>query len=210
MGIHYERGVSCADCHMPYKSEGNVKFTNHKIQSPLANISGSCIVCHRVSEAELMENVYERQDKIFELSKIAADGLVKAHIYAKACWDAGATEEQMKPILLLIRHSQWRWDYVSASHGGSFHAPLECARILGTSIAKSQEVIGLETTMLMGMGKQLPLIPDLSTKEKAQQYIGLDMQKIYQSKQEFINTVLPGWDKIAEERQGKLSTTYSK
>jgi len=208
MGIHYNRGVSCADCHMPYKSQGNVKFTNHKIQSPLANISGSCTVCHRVSETELMNNVYERQDKIFELEGIATNSLVKAHLYAKACWDAGATEEQMKPVLLLIRHSQWRWDYVAASHGGSFHAPLECARILGTSIEKSQEASGLMLEMLARMGKQPPVIPDLSTKEKAQQFIGLDMPKLFQSKEEFIKTILPQWDKTAEERQGKINTGY--
>ena len=38
MGIHGQRGVSCADCHMPYKSEGGVKFSDHHIQSPLAMI----------------------------------------------------------------------------------------------------------------------------------------------------------------------------
>ena len=26
-GVHAERGVSCSDCHMPYKMEGGVKFT---------------------------------------------------------------------------------------------------------------------------------------------------------------------------------------
>ncbi len=210
MGIHSERGVSCADCHMPYKSEGNVKFTNHKIQSPLANISGSCAVCHRVSESELIKNVYDRQDKNLELSEIATNYLVKAHLYAKACWDAGATEEQMKPILKLIRHSQWRWDFVAASHGGSFHAPLESARILGTSISKSQEAIGLMLEYLAKAGKQPPVIPDISTKGKAQQFIGLDMPKLFQTKDEFIKTILPQWDKAAEERQGKISSGYNK
>lgn len=210
MGIHNERGVSCADCHMPYKSEGNVKFTNHKIQSPLANISGSCLVCHREKESDLMKNVYDRQDKILELSAISTNNLVKAHIYAKACWDNGASEEQMKPILKFIRHSQWRWDFVAASHGGSFHAPLECARILGTSISKSQEAIGLMMEMFAKMGKQPPVIPDLSTKEKAQQFIGLDMPKLFQSKDEFIKTILPQWDKAAEERQDNKNAGYNK
>ena len=35
-GIHGQRGVSCADCHMPYMADGGVKFTDHHIQSPLA------------------------------------------------------------------------------------------------------------------------------------------------------------------------------
>ena len=34
-GIHGQRGVSCADCHMPYKQEGGVKFSDHRITSPL-------------------------------------------------------------------------------------------------------------------------------------------------------------------------------
>src|SRR5690606_3634762 len=45
MGIHSERGVSCADCHMPYTTKGGVKFTDHQIQSPLNNIANSCQVC---------------------------------------------------------------------------------------------------------------------------------------------------------------------
>jgi nitrite reductase (cytochrome c-552) len=32
-GIHADRGVACADCHMPYKRDGGMKFTDHKIQS---------------------------------------------------------------------------------------------------------------------------------------------------------------------------------
>ena len=50
MGIHAQRGVSCADCHMPYKSEGGVKYSDHHIQSPLAMIDRTCQVCHRESE----------------------------------------------------------------------------------------------------------------------------------------------------------------
>ena len=56
MGIHAERGVSCADCHMPYQSEGEQKFTNHKMVSPLDNMSASCQVCHRESESTLAKN----------------------------------------------------------------------------------------------------------------------------------------------------------
>ena len=42
MGIHGQRGASCAECHMPYKSEGGVKFSDHHIQSPLAMIDRTC------------------------------------------------------------------------------------------------------------------------------------------------------------------------
>ena len=67
MGIHGQRGVSCADCHMPYKSEGGVKFSDHHIQSPLAMIDRTCQTCHRESEETLRNNVYERQRKANEI-----------------------------------------------------------------------------------------------------------------------------------------------
>ena len=45
-GIHARSGVSCADCHMPYKREGAMKVSEHWVRSPLLNISRSCQVCH--------------------------------------------------------------------------------------------------------------------------------------------------------------------
>ncbi|MCX6162572.1 MAG: ammonia-forming cytochrome c nitrite reductase [Ignavibacteriae bacterium] len=203
-GIHSQRGLSCADCHMPYKSEGGIKFTDHHVQSPLNNISNSCQVCHRESENTLRLNVYDRQEKVKQLEKLSTNALVKAHIEAKAAWDKGATEEQMKPILTLIRQAQWRWDFVAASHGGAFHAPLECARILGNSIQKSEDARTLLAGLLSKLGVELPLqIPDVSTKQKAQVYIGLKMDSLYKAKSVFINEVIPKWDKEALERQNK-------
>ncbi len=201
MGIHGQRGVTCSDCHMPYRSEGGIKFTDHHVQSPLNNIANSCQVCHRESENTLANNVYDRQDKVFELNKIAASTLAKAHITAKIAWDNGATEEMMKPVLTLLRHAQWRWDFVAASHGGSFHAPLECARILGTSIQKSQEALNLLTEILMKLNVKLPVqMPDISTKLKAQQFIGLNMDSLYKAKSVFINEVIPQWNKAASDK----------
>ncbi len=205
-GIHAERGVSCADCHMPYKTEGGVKFTNHKIQSPLNNISGSCQVCHRESEETLIKNVNDRQDKIKQLLETAEYSLVKAHIEAKTAWDNGATEDQMKDVLQLIRHSQWRWDYVAASHGGSFHAPLESARLLGSSIQKSEEARVMLARILTKLGVNLPLqIPDISTKANAQKFINLDMPKLKEKKNLFIKNTIPVWDKESVERQSRMN-----
>jgi len=210
-GIHSERGLSCPDCHMPYKSSGGVKFTDHKIQSPLNNLSSACQVCHRESENNLLKNVYDRQDKVLELSLIATRSLVKAHIEAKTAWDNGATEEIMKPVLELIRKAQWRWDFVAASHGGSFHAPLECARILGNSIEKSEQARVLLAEILGKLNVKLPIqYPDVSTKDKAQVYIGLDMKKLKEDKKVFLETVVPAWDKQADERHDKMNENYKK
>lgn len=119
-GIHAQRGVSCADCHMPYISEGGVKFSDHHITSPLAHMDRTCQTCHRESEEELRKNVYERQRKANEVRNQLENELVKAHLEAQFAWDKGATEKEMTPILKYIRQSQWRWDYGVASHGASF------------------------------------------------------------------------------------------
>ena len=177
MGIHGQRGVSCADCHMPYKSEGGVKFSDHHIQSPLAMIDRTCQTCHRESEATLRNNVYERQRKANEIRNRLEQELAKAHIEAKFAWDKGATEDQMKDVLALIRQAQWRWDFGVASHGGSFHAPQEIQRILSHGLDKAMQARLAVSRVLAkhGFTDDVPM-PDISTKEKAQQYIGLDIE----------------------------------
>lgn len=204
-GVHADRGVACADCHMPYRREGGMKFTNHKIQSPLANISESCQVCHRESEAKLMANVNDRQAKVEELRRIAEKNLARVHIEAKIAWDNGATDAEMKPALQLIRHAQWRWDWVAAANGLGFHSPVEALRVLGTSIQKAQEARILLTEIFVKKGVKTPIeMPDISTKAKAQQYIGLNMPELIKKKNEFITTVVPEWTKKAAEREAKM------
>ncbi len=193
-GIHAQRGVSCADCHMPYKREGGIKFTDHHLVSPLAKIDKSCQVCHRQSEETLIANVYDHQKRVSELRRIAEKNLARVHIEAKYAWDAGATEEEMAPVLQLIRHSQWRWDWVAAANGMGIHSPAEALRVLGTSIQKAQEASLKLTSVFNKYGVDYPVeMPDLSTKEAAQEFIGLDMDKIRQKKDNWKKEVLPGW-----------------
>ncbi len=198
-GIHAERGVSCADCHMPYISEGGQKFTDHHMQSPLNNVSASCQVCHREDAEELKRNVYDRQDKILESRNELEKFLVRAHVEAKKAWDLGATEEQMKDILQDIRHAQWRWDYVAASHGGSFHSPVEIGRTLGSGLTIIQEgrIKLARLLMQLGFEGEVPY-PDIETKEKAQRFIGLDPEKLEEGKAAFKQTLLKEWE---EERK---------
>ena len=210
-GIHAQRGVSCADCHMPYKSEGGQKFTDHKMQSPLNNIANSCQVCHREEEATLMTNVYDRQDKIIENRDKLEELLVRAHVEAKKAWDLGATEKQMQEILMGIRHAQWRWDYAAASHGGSFHSPIELGRVISSGITIGQETrIQLARLLAtLDFNQEIPY-PDIATKAKAQEFIGLDMNKLNSEKKEFIKTVIPIWKKEAEEREKTYDGVTSK
>jgi nitrite reductase (cytochrome; ammonia-forming) len=199
MGIHGQRGVSCADCHMPYMSKGGVKYTDHHIMSPLANIERTCQTCHRQSAETLRQNVYERQRKCNEIRNRVENELATAHIEAKFAWDKGATEAEMKPVLDLLRKSQWRWDFAVASHGAAFHAPQEIIRILSHSLdfANQARLKVAKVLARHGYTADVPM-PDISTKAKAQAYIGLDMKQKEADKEKFLNTVVPQWIKKAK------------
>ena len=201
-GIHADRGVSCADCHMPYKSEGGQKFTDHHIQSPLNNVANSCQVCHREETDKLIQNVYTRQDQIIGNRDKLEELLVRAHVEAAKAWELGAAEDEMKSVLMDIRHAQWRWDYAAASHGGSFHAPTEIGRVISTGIVRAQDArISLARIFAKyGFNEELAY-PDIATKAKAQKFIGLDIDKLNQEKQEFLKTMVPEWEKKAKERE---------
>ena len=199
MGIHGQRGVSCADCHRPYMSKGGVKYTDHHIMSPLANIERTCQTCHRQSAETLRQNVYERQRKCNEIRNRVENELATAHIEAKFAWDKGATEAEMKPVLDLLRKSQWRWDFAVASHGAAFHAPQEIMRILSHSLdfANQARLKVAKVLARHGFTGDVPM-PDISTKAKAQAYIGVDMKQKEADKEKFLNTVVPQWIKKAK------------
>ncbi len=206
-GVHADRGVSCADCHMPYKSEGGQKFTDHHLQSPLNNVANSCQVCHRIDADKLIANVFDRQKKATETRLKLEDILVKSHIEAGRAWELGATEEQMKDILMDIRHAQWRWDYSAASHGATFHSPVEIARVLGSGLAEAQEARVKLARVLASLGHNEPVpMPDISTKAKAQEYIGLDMEKLTKEKEGFKKNQLPKWLEEARNREAQMES----
>ncbi len=201
-GVHASRGVSCADCHMPFMSEGGQKYTDHHVQSPLNNVANSCQVCHREETDKLIHDVYERQDRIIENRDKLEELLVRSHVEAKLAWELGATEEQMTAILQDIRHAQWRWDYAAASHGGSFHSPVEISRVIGTGITIAQEGRIKLSRLLFSLGQTEEVAyPDISSKAAAQAFIGMDAATLKAEKEIFLQTVVPGWDLVAAERE---------
>jgi nitrite reductase (cytochrome c-552) len=142
-GIHAKSGVSCSDCHMPYKREGAMKISDHHIRSPLLNISRSCQPCHNIPEKELEARVTTIQDRTRGLIDRAADALSKMIAATVAARDAGATPEQLKPVLALQRRAQYRLDFVYSENSIGFHASQETARILAEAIdyARQGEVM---------------------------------------------------------------------
>ena len=167
-GIHAYRGVACSDCHMPYRTAGGVKFTDHHVQSPLLNIANSCGVCHRWSEKEIRARVESIQTKVLNARGTAEDALVAAHFDVAAAVQAGAEKAELAPARKLLRHAQFRWDYVAANNGLGFHSPQESMRILGDAIDQAQKARLAAARILARKGVTAePKYPDISTRKKA-------------------------------------------
>ena len=61
--------------------------------------------------------------------------------------------------------------------------------------------------LLAELGHNKPVdMPDISTKDKAQEYIGLDMDKLRKEKAEFKQNVVPKWLKEAKTREAGYNT----
>ena len=51
--------------------------------------------------------------------------------------------------------------------------------------------------------------PDIETKAKAQEYLGMDMEKMNREKEEFMETVVPKWLEAAKEREENYSVSMN-
>lgn len=133
-GIHARNGVSCADCHMPFKREGALKVSDHHVRSPMLNIARACQQCHHVPESEIQARVDTIQNRTHDLMSRAAIALTDMLDEIGKAKKAGVSEAQLDAALKLHRRAQWRLDFVAAENSMGFHAPQESARILGEAI----------------------------------------------------------------------------
>jgi len=138
-GIHARSGVSCADCHMPYRREGGFKISDHHVRSPLLNINTACQTCHKWPEEELRARVETIQERTYNLRNIAMNALMDVINDISTARKSGATDEQLASAREFHRQAQFYLDFVESENSMGFHAPQEAARILAESIDLSRK-----------------------------------------------------------------------
>jgi nitrite reductase (cytochrome c-552) len=142
---HYNAGVSCADCHMPYTRDGAAKFSTHDVKSPLLNAQTACGACHTNVEY-VTERVGIIQDQVFDTMIACEDAIVEAIAAIKAAGEQpDADAELLEEARNLHRESQLRWDFIAAENSMGFHNPSESLRILAaaTDLARQAQVKAL-------------------------------------------------------------------
>ncbi len=138
-GVHARSGVTCADCHMPYKREGALKISDHHVRSPVLNINRACQTCHKWPEEELKARVETIQERTYKLRNVAMDALMDLIKDLKAAKGAGKTDSELVTAQDFQRKAQFYLDFIEAENSTGFHAPQEAARILGESIDFSRK-----------------------------------------------------------------------
>ena len=133
-GVHARSGVSCADCHMPYKKVGAAKVSDHHVRSPLLAINRACQTCHRADEAELKSRVETIQERTYSVRNISMDALLELVGEIKAAKAAGATDADLATPRSHQRRGQFLLDFIEAENSMGFHAPQESMRVLALSL----------------------------------------------------------------------------
>ncbi|MDX1982998.1 MAG: ammonia-forming cytochrome c nitrite reductase subunit c552 [Bryobacteraceae bacterium] len=138
-GVHARSGVSCADCHMPYKREGAMKISDHHVRSPMLNINRACQGCHHFSEQEMKDRVETIQTRFVHTRNLAMDALMELIDDTRAAREAGAAEATLSKAWQQQRKAQFFLDFVEAENSTGFHAPQEAMRILAESVDSSRK-----------------------------------------------------------------------
>lgn len=137
---HWEAGVACADCHMPYERVGSKKVSSHHVQSPLKTDMKACTQCHRQSPEWLRDRVIYIQDRTNNLATRAGNAAAQA---AKAIEMANKTPNIDQDLLgeakKLYEKAYYRVGFITAENSMGFHNPEESERVLGDGLYYAQE-----------------------------------------------------------------------
>ena len=150
---HYNAGVSCADCHMPYVREGAAKYSTHDVHSPLLNPEQACGQCHTDSEY-VVRRVNLIQDQVATTKLATEDAIVDAINAIKlATANPNADQELLNQARNLHRKAQFMWDFVSAENSTGFHNPEYALKILAdsTNLARQSQMLAAQSVNDMSL-----------------------------------------------------------
>jgi nitrite reductase (cytochrome c-552) len=104
---HFNAGVSCADCHMPYVRDSAAKYSTHDVHSPLLNPEQACGQCHTDSEY-VVRRVNLIQEQVASTKQNTEDAIVDTITAIKlAAANPNADQELLNQARNLHRKAQF-------------------------------------------------------------------------------------------------------
>ncbi|MEW6274604.1 MAG: ammonia-forming cytochrome c nitrite reductase subunit c552 [Bacillota bacterium] len=164
--VHWQAGVACADCHMPYKRVGSSKISDHNVMSPLKNDLQACRQCHPESSERLREQVLAIQDRTVALMNRAGYATAAAAKLFELAHREQAQGAQFDRQLYtqakeFYLQALYRVIYLAAENSMGFHNPTEAGRIAGDAVAFAAKAEGLLRQMLTKAGVEVPAAVNL-------------------------------------------------
>lgn len=150
---HYNAGVSCADCHMPYVRDGAGKYSTHDVKSPLLDPEPACGQCH--TNVEYVVNRVNQIQQQVASTKIATEDAIIDAINAIKLANANpnADVELLDQARKLHREAQFMWDYISAENSTGFHNPEYALELLAksTNLARQAQMLAAQSVNDMSL-----------------------------------------------------------
>ena len=164
--VHWQAGVSCADCHMAPITVDGKKVSDHRVMSPLKNDLKACAQCHSESPQALRAKVYQIQDRTvsgFIRSGYATATVAKLFEMANK---ANAAGKKVDPALYKqardhYEEAFYRVVFIGAENSSGFHNPPEALRILKDASAQAAQADALLRQALAQAGVTVPAKVDL-------------------------------------------------
>jgi nitrite reductase (cytochrome c-552) len=144
---HFNAGVSCADCHMPYVSEGATKYSTHDVHSPLLNPEAACGQCHSDTEY-VIGRVNQIQQQVAGTKESTEDAIIDAiNAIKAAAANPDADVALLDQARNLHRKAQFMWDFISAENSTGFHNPEYALKILAesTDLARQAQMLAAQS-----------------------------------------------------------------
>jgi nitrite reductase (cytochrome c-552) len=164
--VHARAGVTCPDCHMPYKVEGDSKVADHGVSDPLDDPGlRACQRCHPQNAQLLRQTVYDIQDRYVGLVLLSGYSVAQdARLFQILGGDAASSSVDASTYAAAkeaYEQAFYRTAFLGAENSVGFHNPTEAERIAGDALAYSQRAEGLLRQMLAGLGTPQPPEVDL-------------------------------------------------
>lgn len=168
--VHWNAGLSCADCHMPYKRVGSYKISDHDVTSPLKAEMKACAQCHTESATWLKKQLIAIQDRTISLLNRAGYQTATVAKLFEMTHNAQKEGKNINNSLYnkakdFYMKAFIRLNFVSAENSTGFHNPTEASRILGDAIAFSGKSEALLRQVLAESGVNVPEVINLELKK---------------------------------------------
>lgn len=170
--VHWRNGVTCPDCHQPYKVESDQKVSDHNVMSPLDDQMRACRPCHPgVSEEQLRESVFHVQDQFIGgllnagYSAVANAQLIRQVNESGIDTQAAGIAEDYNEAIDAYKQAFYRVAFLAGENSVGFHNPPEAMRMLVDAQSYSKRADGILRSVLEREGIEVPAEVDLQLRE---------------------------------------------